>query len=109
MKPKGQTTERNAGFWKQTTHGGLKALFGSDRFSVSFRVDAIDPSVSSAAQRLENACGLTPTGAKCVVPGPAVLTIGKFAGNVSEIANKGEEPTVEMRGASILCRNGSVS
>ena len=106
VKPKGQSTEGDARVWKQTTSGGLKALFSGQYFSVSFRVDAVDSSDSSATQRLGNACAQTPMGAKCVVPGPAVLTVGKYAGNVSETVKEGERPIVEMRGASLFCRNG---
>lgn len=92
--------------WKVNMLGGLgPALFGGSAMA-TFSVEPADNDESLDYSRFQNACKTNTKGISCTVNGPAELHVGTKNGEVVEEIRSGEQETVEMRGATIHCRDG---
>jgi hypothetical protein len=103
MKQAGSKPTR-ATEWRVNTMGLGSQLFGGSSM-VSFMVRPAGEQTQAAYDKASKACSQSAKGILCRIEGPAELTVQTKGGEAKGDAAAGESAEVELRKASILCRD----
>jgi hypothetical protein len=90
--------------WRVNTMGLGSQLFGGSSM-VSFMVRPAGEQTQAAYDKASKACAQSGKGILCRIEGPTELTVQTKGGEAKGDAAAGERAEVELRKASILCRD----